>query len=345
MAATTIRDVASAAGVSASTVSRAFSAPGLVGEDTRARVREAAQRLGYLPNRQASGLVTGRTGNLGLVVPDLANPFFTDVLKPLQSRARDVDYELLVADSDEDPAREPALVEHIAGQVDGLILCSPRMTDEQLRELAPGLPIVVLYRDVPGRPCVLVDYADGMEQVVRHLRALGHRTIAYVAGPRGSRANSLRLHGLRAAAERANDERSKVELVEIGHHAPTFAGGGAAADPVLASGATAVITYNDLVALGLLARVARRGVRVPTDLSVVGCDDVAVAAMAVPALTTLAVPVARAVRTAVDLMLLQIRERARAPRSAPTRLVTDLVVRDSTGPAPAGDRRAATSAG
>ena len=323
--AATIRDVATAAGVSASTVSRAFSTPDLVGEDTRTRVRAAAERLGYQPNRQASGLITGRTGNIGLVVPDLANPFFTDVLKPLQSRARDVDLELLVADSDEDPALEPLLVGRMAGQVDGLILCSPRMDDEQLAALPPELPTVLMYREAPGHHCVLVDYADGMEQAVRHLVALGHRTIAYVAGPRGSRANTLRQQGLRAAIEQTD-----VALVEVGHHAPTFAGGGAAADQVLASGATSVITFNDLVALGLLDRVRQRGVRVPADLSVVGCDNVAISAMAGPALTTLSVPITRAVRAAVDLLLRQIPDRMTA--GAPPRLPTDLVVRDTTGP-------------
>lgn len=325
--AATIRDVASAAGVSASTVSRAFTSPDLVGEATRARVRDAAQRLGYLPNRQASGLITGRTGNLGLLVPDLANPFYTEVLKPLQGRARDVDYELIVADSDEDPELEPTLVGRLAGQVDGLILCSPRMSDERLRELPAGLPIVFLYREVPERPCVLVDYADGMEQAVRHLLALGHRTIAYVAGPRGSRAGALRLQGLRAAVDVAG-----AELIEIGHHAPHFDGGGAAADPVLASGATAVIVFNDVVALGLLSRVSRRGVRVPDDLSVVGCDDVAIAAMAGVSLTTVAVPIVRAVRMAVDVLLQQIA--GNAPVPAPIRLQTHLVVRNSTGPVP-----------
>ncbi|WP_232665284.1 LacI family DNA-binding transcriptional regulator [Pseudonocardia sp. TRM90224] len=325
--AATIRDVASAAGVSASTVSRAFTAPDLVGEETRGRVRDAAQRLGYLPNRQASGLITGRTGNIGLVVPDLANPFYTEILKPLQSRARGADYELVLTDSEEDPELEPVLVRRLAGQVDGLILCSPRMSDEQLADLPAGLPIVTMYREVPGRPCVLVDYADGMEQVVRHLVALGHRRIAYVAGPRGSRAGALRREGLQAAIG-----RSDAELVEIGHHPPHFDGGGAAADPVLASGATAVIAFNDLVALGLLAMFTQRGVRVPAELSVVGCDDVAITAMAGVPLTTVSVPFARAVRNAVDLLLATIAGNDAAPR--PTRLPTHLVARGSTGPAP-----------
>lgn len=121
----TIREVAREAGVSASTVSRALSTPEMVNATTRERVLRAAERLGYAPNRAARGLITGRTGNLGLIVPDLTNPFFPSVVKGVQAKAREADYAVFLADTDEDPAAEVGLVRALAKQVDGLILCSP----------------------------------------------------------------------------------------------------------------------------------------------------------------------------------------------------------------------------
>src|SRR3954469_318537 len=128
----TIRDVARMAGVSPSTVSRGLAQSDLVHPDTRDRVRRAADRLGYLPNRAARGLITGRTGNLGLLVPDVANPFFAGIVKGVQARARELDYAVFLADSDEDPDAEAGLVRALAKQVDGMLLCSPRMSDADL---------------------------------------------------------------------------------------------------------------------------------------------------------------------------------------------------------------------
>src|SRR5512138_792177 len=129
--AVTIKDVARAAGVSPSTVSRALSAPELVQPDTRRRVQQAATELGYHPNRAARGLITGRTGNLGLIVPDLTNPFFPGVVKGVQTRAREFDYAVFLADTDEDPTAEADVVRNLSKQVDGIILCSPRMSEEE----------------------------------------------------------------------------------------------------------------------------------------------------------------------------------------------------------------------
>ena len=130
----TIRDVASASGVSASTVSRAFGRPYKVDEHTRQRILRAAEALDYQPNRAAQSLITGRTGNIGIVVPDLVNPFFSSVVKGAQTRAHELGHPVLLADSDEDPSAELKLGRTLARQVDGLILCSPRMNELELRE-------------------------------------------------------------------------------------------------------------------------------------------------------------------------------------------------------------------
>ncbi|WP_249999187.1 LacI family DNA-binding transcriptional regulator [Actinoplanes sp. M2I2] len=322
--AVTIREVARVAGVSAATVTRALSTPDVVRPATRDRVREVAASLGYHPNRAARGLITGRTGNLGLLVPDLANPFFPSIVKGVQGRAHEADHAVFLADTDEDPAAEAGLVRKLAKQVDGIVLCSPRMAEPELRALAAEVPTVLVYRRVPGLPSVTAEFLDGMRQAVSHLIALGHRRIAYVAGPRTSWANRERVRSLRAVTRRTG-----VELVEMGTVAPQFHGGVSVADRVLAAAVTAVIAYNDLVALGLLHRLAARGVAVPDDLSVLGFDDIPLAEMVHPALTTVALPKEEAGQAGVDLLLHLLDSRKAVRRDLPTQLM----VRGSTGPA------------
>jgi DNA-binding LacI/PurR family transcriptional regulator len=262
-----IHDVARRAGVSVATVSRSYTVPDAVREATRARVLEAAIELGYQPNRAARGLITGRTGNVGVIVPDLANPYFQGVLKGAQACARAADYAVFVADGQESAAEEEALIGAMSKQVDGILLCSSRLAPATLAGLAPEPAVVLLNRRVDGLSTVTVDSADGMRQAMAHLAALGHRRCAFVSGPERSWSNQQRLRGLRAAA-RTTD----AEIVTIGPVAPQFEGGVQAAEQVLASGATAVLAYNDLVAAGLLSRLAQRGVDVPGHLSWPRCS-------------------------------------------------------------------------
>jgi DNA-binding LacI/PurR family transcriptional regulator len=327
--AVTIKDVARAAGVSASTVTRALTLPELVNPETRDRVRRTAASLGYHPNRAARGLSTGRTGNIGLLVPDLGNPFFPSVVKGVQARAHEADYAVFLADTDEDSAAEAGLVRRLSKQVDGIVLCSPRMPDEELRTLVADTPVVLLNRRIARVPSVTPEFPDAMRQAISHLTALGHRRIAYVAGPRSSWANRERVRSLRTVAATAG-----ADVVEIGNVTPQFEGGVAAADQVLAAGVTAVIAYNDLVALGLLNRFTARGVPVPAQISVLGFDDIALAAMVHPSLTTVALPKEQSGRAGVDLLLQLMAEPDRST-AARRELPTQLMVRGSTGPAPA----------
>lgn len=323
----TIRDVARLAGVSPSTVSRALSLPDVVNAATRARVRAAAEQLGYAPNKAARGLITGRTGNIGLVVPDLANPFFPSVVKGVQARARMHDVAVFLADTDEDVASEVSLVNALAKQVDGLILCSPRASDDELAAIAAESNVVLVNRLVEGVPAVTFDNEGGMRQAIAHLAALGHRKIAWVGGPVNSWSGAHRIIGLYAAAHDHG-----VELAEVGHFAPTYEGGMAAADQAVATGATAVVAYNDLVAIGLLARLHARGISVPGDVSVVGIDDIAMAAMSRPALTTVRLPKQKSGEIAVELLLAMIDD-PEPDTIIGTRgtLQGELMVRDSTG--------------
>lgn len=322
----TIRDVARISGVHVSTVSRTFSAPHLVNPSTRARVLEFAEQLGYRPNRAARALITGRTHNIGLIVADIANPFFPPLIKAAESHARVRDYHVFVADTNEDPGVEEELVLALAKQVDGVLLCSPRMSTTQIEKLSRDVPLVVVNRPVPGLPAVVMDVAQGARLAIEHLTQLGHREIALLGGPRGSWTNREIRRAATLATRTANGQ-----LTVLGPHTPTEESGAAQAEAVMRTGATAVLAYNDLMAVGLIDGLDRLGVRVPQDVSVVGIDDTALSRRNRPTLTTVATPTAAAGRAAVD-MLLQHGEDRRT--TALVTLQTDLVIRDSSGPRP-----------
>ncbi|RSD09531.1 LacI family DNA-binding transcriptional regulator [Amycolatopsis eburnea] len=324
----TIHDVARLANVSISTVSRAFTSPDLVRRQTRTRVLAAATELGYHAVGTPQPVPAARTGHIGIVVSDLGNPFFTGVLNGVQARARQDDIAVLFANSDEDPAMEQNLVRRMAKQVDGVVLCSPSMTDDQLRALAGQTTLVLLNREVAGIPSIVMDAADGMRQAIQHLAALGHRRCAYLGGPRASWANRARRHGLAEAAERHG-----TDVVEFGPFPPVFEGGLQGADLALAADVTAIVAYNDLVAFGALARLNARGVPVPDEISLVGFDDLVFAAISAPPLTTIAMPTEAAGRAAVTI-LLGLLDGEADERTAQV-LDTYLIVRATTAP-PAG---------
>jgi DNA-binding LacI/PurR family transcriptional regulator len=316
----TIRDVARKAHVSVATVSRALSSPDLVRPDTRSRVLAAATELGYQPNRAARGLITGKTGNIGIVVPDLDNPFYTGVLKAARARAAQADHAVFVADSDEDPTAEAKLVHAMAKQVDGLLLCSPNLADAQIASLA-DTPVVLLNHRLPGVPSTVMDSADGLRQVIDHLVALGHSRIAHLGGPRTSWSAGERRRGLADAS---------VDVVELGPFAARYEGGLQAADLALAADVTAIMAYDDVMALGVLARLRDRGVSVPDDISVTGFDNLAYASLASPALTTVRMPLAAAGRTATAMLLDWLgTSDGPAPHVV---LPTQLIVRGTTAP-------------
>jgi LacI family transcriptional regulator len=326
----TIRDVARAAGVSISTVSRALAAPDQVAADTRHRVQEAARSMGYSPNRAARGLITGRTGSIGLVVPDLENPFFGSICKGVQARARAAGYAVFIADTDEDPLLEAEVVRSLATQVDGMILCSARGSDTALAALAGEAPMVLVNRRLGDIPSITFDNHGGVRAVMAHLVALGHRRIAYAGGPATSWSNRERTEAFRSY----DSTTPGLELVELGQFPPFFSGGTQAADLAIASGATAIVAFNDLVAVGVIDRLRHRGLRVPEDISVVGFDNVPVSTLVWPNLTTVDFPRIRIGRVSVDMLLDAVR--GDSPDMTRTHEIpVNLVVRQSSGVAPA----------
>jgi LacI family transcriptional regulator len=339
----TIRDVARASGVHISTVSRTFSAPHLVNPETRSRVLATAESLGYRPNRAARALITGRTHNIGLIVADIANPFFPPLIKAAESQARQRDYHIFVADTNEDASVEEELVLALAKQVDGVLLCSPRMSNSLIEQLSREVPLVMINRLVAGLPAVVMDVGQGARRAVEHLVGLGHRELALLGGPRGSWTNR-EIRRAATAAARAAD----VSLTVLGPNPPNEDGGSAAAEAVRRSGATAVLAYNDLMAIGLIEGLDQLGVEVPAEISVVGIDDIALSRRTRPKLTTVANPTAAAGRTAVDMLLQHDGSWSTRVGRAGTRTInrddrrttaqvtlqTELVVRESTGPGP-----------
>jgi DNA-binding LacI/PurR family transcriptional regulator len=325
-----IREVAARAGVSPATVSRVFTRPDTVAAGTRRRVIAVADELSYTPHPVARSLARGRTGNIGIVVPDIANSFSAVVTKAVQQEARRDGYALFVAGSDEIAQDEEQWARAMAAQVDGLLLLSPQMPDDALLALAAITPVVMTNRLLDGIPAVLTDSYEATGHAVEHLHALGHRELVYLAGPEGY-SNDVRLRGFRDTCGRLG-----IAASELGPFKARFSDGMRAGDLVLATSATGVVAYNDEVAVGVINRLADRGVRVPQDVSVVGYDDTQLAEMVMPRLTTVRIPAATAGTAAAGMLLDVIEGRDGAVRDR-VRLPAELVVRSSTGPAaPAG---------
>ncbi|TDW23202.1 LacI family DNA-binding transcriptional regulator [Kribbella kalugense] len=325
----TLADIAKACDTSLSTVSRALSDPDRVNPQTRERIQRVAREMGYMTNPIARALALGRTGVIGLIVPDIANPFFPPIIKAVQARAGRKNTAVLLADTDEHASDELERAAVLSKQVDGLILVSPRTAEERLAEFIELSPVVFVNRQVEGAQSVIIDNSDGITQAVQHLTALGHRRICYLNGPRRSWSNERRRIALQEACTQYG-----VELVEFGPFEPQVQAGVRAADLVQTSGTTAVIAYDDLIALGLMARLAEHRLQVGRDVSVIGIDDSPMSDVAYPTLTSIHVPGAEAGTVAVDLLLEQLDD---ADREQPTlvQLETRLIIRGSTGPAPA----------
>ncbi|HEY0619488.1 MAG TPA: LacI family DNA-binding transcriptional regulator [Kribbella sp.] len=281
----TISDVSTAAGVSAATVSRVLNGTARVDSSLVDRVQDAVRALGYRPNAAAQGLARGEWGTIGVLVPDLANPYFPEVLKAVSAVARAHGRRMMVMESDESPDAEHDLVEDLMRCCDGVLLCSPRMSRAELVELVSrNHPMVLFNRVVPGlsAPSISVDFHGGMTQVCGHLAQLGHRRAAYLSGPSSSWANAERIRAFDAARVFGLD----VTVVECG---PTSQAGYDAVAAALETDVTAILSYNDLVALGALARLRELGISVPAEISVIGFDDLALERVAHSNLTTVSV--------------------------------------------------------
>ncbi|MDJ1131171.1 LacI family DNA-binding transcriptional regulator [Streptomyces iconiensis] len=332
----TLADVAREAGVSKATASRAMMRPDMVAASTLERVRAAAERLGFQPNRAARALTTGRTGMLGLIVPTLANPFFSPLVLGAQRAAEETDNHLLIGVSEYDAARESALAGRLCEQADGLVMVAPVGSDASLRAQASHRPLVLVDRRVGRLPAVVLDTSAGTAALVQHLCAFGHREIAYVSGPAGSWADAERRT---AATEQAEADGGRLHI--LGPLDPTFDAGVAAARQLPPS-VTGVVAYNSYLALGLLHGLTAAGIHVPRDLSLAAADDLNALGATDPPVTALDVPVEEAGALAVA-RLLEVHAGTR--RTVTTRLPTHVLPRGSTAPPPGTAARTPHGAG
>ncbi|WP_127820132.1 LacI family DNA-binding transcriptional regulator [Microbacterium sp. CPCC 204701] len=322
----TIADVAARAGVSLSTVSRALNGNPTVDPTLVAKVQDAAAALDYTASAVARSLVLGRTQTVAVVVPDLGNPTFQAILRGLSRAAAADDYHVLVADSAESVDEERVLATATRRRTDGVILCAPRLPQDELDRLVGGLqPVVLINRASGDVPSVRADYGSALTAELTHLHALGHRRIVFLAGAPGSVANAARLEAIEAF--RIAHPDTDVTEIPCG---VDFEAGAAAAPAVLESDATAALAFNDLVAMGLLSALQASGCRVPDDLSVAGFDGIPFAQYTTPPLTTSAVPAAELGAQAWSRMRELLES---AEPGHPLTLLPELTVRGSTGPA------------
>ena len=321
----TIYDVAHEAGVAASTVSRAYSRPGRVNAETAQKVFQAAQRLGYRSDR-LDGQQPGHRAvpeAICLVIADVTNPFYGDIIKGAYEAAREAGYDLILSHTNESPELERQTIERELNQVDGIVIASPRMTDSALRMIAKQKPVVLLNRIIPEANCVVNDNARGIRRAAEHLGALGHERIYYVAGPETSWSDGMRWRALREAAAEL-----ELDVRRIGPNEPTVLAGLSAARRVAHVDATAVLAYNDALAIGGMKGLRKLGIAVPDEVSIVGFDNIIFDELVEPALTTVAAPLYRMGLTGVRNCIAV----AQGARSSGTPLVLPvrLVVRHST---------------
>lgn len=293
--AVTIADVAGAAGVSMSTASRAFNHPHLLREDTVARVKAAADQLGFRHNGHAKALSTGRSSALGLIVPDLSNPFFPPLVHAAQVTAENQGYSLYILSSEHSPAREQHLATLVSHDVAGLILASPRMSTASVRQVAEQVPTVLINGQVKGLSTVLVSAAQAIGDAVSEVADLVG--IAYIGSEERWWVNTEREASARAEAARHAVPYRRLRLSE-----PTYEEARKHMLDVEHVPGELVIAFDDIVAHGVLDGMGARGYRAPQDFRVLGCDD-ALPINTQPALSTVHLDTRTAARIAVDLLL------------------------------------------
>ncbi|HKG95465.1 MAG TPA: LacI family DNA-binding transcriptional regulator [Gemmatimonadaceae bacterium] len=339
MSALTLHDVAKRCGVSAATVSAVVNGAEWVSSSTRARVQRAVDEMGYRPNQFARGLKTQRGYAVGVVVSDLTNPFFTEIVRSLSHALREDGRAFFLCDSDHRcDLGERNLRMLVDGHVVGLVLVGDSVPEEALRRYARRrghVPIVAIERDydVDGVSCLLADSERGALEAVRHLTGQGYRRIAMIGGPQHGAGSTtygrvLRERGYRRALEEAGVTPDPALIAEGNFR---YAGGQEAMRRLLAAGRAvdAVFAANDMMALGAMSVIRDAGLRVPDDIAVVGFDDIPTAALTAPGLTTMAMPKSVLGSTAAMVLGKQI---AAPGRTVSVRRMFDpeLIVRQSS---------------
>lgn len=330
-----IKDVAREAGVSTATVSHVINKTRRVTDETRERVLRAIERCGYYPNAHARSLASGRSNTLGLIISDISNPFFPELVKSIERAAFERGYDLILSNTNYEAERTSSYVQRlIERKVAGVALMTSEMDTALVGELARQRVCVVFLDLGSAGQCmnnIVVDYDTGIEEAIAHLVALGHREIAFVGGPRHLRSAVKRLDAFRASLAR------HLPAAEPQVYDGDFKldGGRRAARALMERGEempTAVVAANDMMALGVMQEFRECGVEVPRDVSVVGFDDIAFAQLAAPPLTTVSLPREELGRSAVEALIVSIEHSEH--EGTDIHVATRLVARASTGRVP-----------
>ncbi|MEO7599922.1 MAG: LacI family DNA-binding transcriptional regulator [Opitutus sp.] len=328
----TMSDVAKRCGVTASTVSRVLSGTKYVAPATRELVVRAMEELNFHRDSHARRLARGRSDFLGLIISNIENPFYPGLIKAFETAALERGFEVLLCTTNYDPVRTAqAFRRMIENKSPGVAVMTSRVDSGMAQKLAArGVASVFLDSDGTGplKSNIRIDYAKGAGEAVRYLHTLGHRRFALIAGPQDRASHAAFRRAVEAALRGFG---LKLIVVEGTNDAES----GAEAVTRLLTGAklpTAVLCSNDVTALGAIRAFHRSGLRVPTDVSVVGADDIPFAALAHPPLTTVRIPRERLGVLALEILREMLATPAKRPREA--LLPTDLVIRESTGPAP-----------
>jgi DNA-binding LacI/PurR family transcriptional regulator len=328
-----IRDVAQRAGVSIATVSRAVNGISTVAPELAERVWSAVKEVGYVPNTQARALVSGRSRLLGLVVSEITNPFFPELVQEFENLAVEQGYEVFIGSTNYDPVRTESLVRRMLQRsVDGVAIMTFGIEQELIRKLVDrAFPLVFVDAgpDMPNIRVLKVDYGEGIREAVQHLAALGHRNIAFISGP-------LQMHSALARRDAFLKSMSelglKVPLEHIVEGTHTMEGGIKATDNLLRlrEMPTAIVCSNDMTAIGVLHGLHRTTHRVPDDISVVGFDDIHLTQFVLPPLTTVQMSCKHLAAAAVQALRAGIEPALPQAQQTEWCIPTHLVVRQST---------------
>jgi LacI family transcriptional regulator len=328
-----IRDVARRAKVSTATVSRTINQVATVDAQLAKRVWKAINELGYYPNRSARALVSGRSRVFGLIVSEITNPFFPEIVQTFETLAVEQHYEILLTSTIHDSKRmELAVRRMIESRVDGVAILTFGMEDYLLDHLRfRNLPLVFvdIGPKAPRVSNIRVDYADGIRQAVQHLAALRHERIGFITGPLHLRSAVARRDAFEASM-REIGLLAKPEYVVEGNHRLD---GGREALPALSrlpKPPTALICSNDMTAIGVMRAAFELGIRVPEDLSVIGFDDIRMAEFLIPPLTTIQLSQSELAKLAFEALLKEVQRETPLPEGSEYILKTRLVLRSST---------------
>lgn len=335
-----IKDIAKEIGVSHSTVSRALSGSALVSEETRQLIQETALKLGYFPSAAARSLKTNRSQALGVIVSSIDDPYFSEILQGMEEVAQSKNYSLFMAASQHNRDRETAIGQSMRQhRVDGLIVCSTSFSDEQSQHFSKyGIPIVVVNNQAAGeyRYSIYHDDRDGSRQVTRHLIELGHRRIAYLGNSQSGRTTQDRLAGFRQELQASAIQIPERYIHEMPGSEPAQAALAVDHFLTLPERPTALVCFNDMIAIGVLKQLHQRGIRVPDEFSVTGFDNIIFSDYSNPPLTTFDQPKRFIGQKAAELILslLDSSSDIHVPQQKIQILKGRLLVRQSTAPPP-----------